>query len=214
MKRTVLQLMIPGLILVPALPAAVGGWTVTTVEDLPEYAVAGQPLTLTYVVRQHGVSRLSNLNGSIEATSGGLRTSVVPKPGKEEGQYVGTLTFARAGDWTITINTGFGKNASTLEPIRVIAANASAPAALSQAERGKHLFAAKGCVVCHVEAKVGPELAGRRFSPDYLKQFLADPERWNVPSPGNIRMPNLALKEREIAALVNYLNSDRQVGMR
>ena len=43
-----------------------GGWSVISVDDLPEFVRAGEPFTLTYAVRQHGVSLLSNLAGRVE----------------------------------------------------------------------------------------------------------------------------------------------------
>jgi hypothetical protein len=46
-----------------------GGWAVTTVTDVPEYAIAGQPLTLSFAVRQHGVSLAGGItNGFVLAT--------------------------------------------------------------------------------------------------------------------------------------------------
>ena len=44
-----------------ALPfaAALGGWATISVEDLPDYLVAGQPARLTFTVRQHGVEPMN-----------------------------------------------------------------------------------------------------------------------------------------------------------
>ena len=47
-----------------------GGWMIMTLRDLPEYAVAGKPIQLTFMVREHGVSPLDGLTPKIAAKSG------------------------------------------------------------------------------------------------------------------------------------------------
>ena len=44
--------MLRGLFLASLIAAAIGGWAVITVEQLPDYVTAGQPVTLTFTVRQ------------------------------------------------------------------------------------------------------------------------------------------------------------------
>src|SRR6266511_5061020 len=46
---------------------AFGGWASISVDDMPDYAVARQPLTLTFVVRQHGFTPLNGLEPRVEA---------------------------------------------------------------------------------------------------------------------------------------------------
>src|SRR2546421_9316715 len=53
---------------------------------LPDYVIFGQPVTLTFTVRQHGVTRLSGLKPSIEARSGDVTTTASASPGRETGQ--------------------------------------------------------------------------------------------------------------------------------
>jgi hypothetical protein len=55
MSRRIVRLAVPALVLLPAFPSAIGGWAITIVDDLPDYAVAGEPLALIFSVRQHGV---------------------------------------------------------------------------------------------------------------------------------------------------------------
>jgi cytochrome c2 len=212
MTRKRVYLGLTALVLVPAVTAFAGGWAITLVDDLPEYAVVGKPITLQYTVRQHGVSPLSDLNGTVEAVAGSEKTRIAAKSMKEPGRYSATLTVPRAGDWTITIHTGFGNSRATLVPLRAIEAGVAIPVALSEAERGRRLYAAKGCVMCHVEAKVGPDIAGRTYPADFLKKFLADPSVSTSGRPE--KMPNLGLKERDIASLVSYINAPKQVGAR
>src|SRR5216117_4585908 len=56
--------------------ATFGGWAAITVEDLPDYVVARQPLVLSFMVRQHGVRPLSGLNPTVEAKSGSHELTV------------------------------------------------------------------------------------------------------------------------------------------
>lgn len=198
-------------LLLPLTAAFVGGWAVITVEDPPEYAVASRPVTLTFTVRQHGVTRLSGLRGRIEARSGDAATEAAASPGGIAGQYAATLTLPRAGDWAITIHSGFMKSQLTLSPLRVIDAGTEAPPALPQRERGRQLFVAKGCVTCHVHSgvagsgsvAVGPAEPGKQLPAEYVTRFLADPSIG--PRTRGAEMPNLDLKSQEIAALTTFL---------
>ncbi len=53
---------------------------------------------------------------------------------------------------------------------------------------------------------VGPELTGRRWPAEYLVRFLKDPSIG--PQYGSSRMPNLNLKDAEVAALIAFLNGE------
>lgn len=215
MTRRSFHLMWPGLLLLPAIAGYAGGWAVTTVEDLPDYVVAGKPTTLTFRVRQHGKELLSGLSGRVEARAGRLETQVEATPGRERGQYTATLTLPQAGEWTITIHSGFRGSELTLLPVQAIEAGSGSAPGLPEAERGRRLFVAKGCVTCHLHGDVkttngtpwAPELTGRRYPADYLKQFLADPA---LAARRPVQMPDLSLKQPEIAALVAFINTERQ----
>ena len=78
------------LVLAAAVSAFAGGWAVITLNDFPDYAVAGKPLNLTFAVRQHGVTLLTGLHPTIRATttSGPTAKSNVTRT-KERGEYTG-----------------------------------------------------------------------------------------------------------------------------
>lgn len=207
---------LPALLVLPLI-GAYGGWAAITVEDLPDYGVARQAMSLTFTVRQHGLEKLKNLEPRVEARASGATTAAVALPGKEAGQYTARLVLPQAGEWTITVHSGFGNSRVTLVPLQVIEPTAQPPAALLAGERGRRLFVAKGCVTCHLHRDVkgsgtvtiGPELTTRRLASAYLQRFLADP---SMVGQGN-RMPNLNLKQAEIAALIAFLHPEpRQVG--
>ena len=209
MPSNALRVLVPTLLL-PLLMGHAGGWAVITVNDLPDVVEAGKPVALTYMVRQHGATVLDRLRGSIEATSG--RETVHGRVTETaRGRYSTSLTMPSAGEWTVTIRSGFGTSDLTLLPLTVVASGAGVTRPVADTDRGRRLFVAKGCVTCHVQIAVGPNLDGKRFDAAYLSGFLANP---TPPKAGKPAMPNLGLQPREIASLVAYLNSERQVGVR
>jgi mono/diheme cytochrome c family protein len=198
-----------------------GGWAVVTVDTVSDYFIVGKPLTLTFTVRQHGDNLLSGLKPSIEAKSDSRRVEGKTWELPQEGTYRANITVPEAGDWKITINSGFGRSKGTLLPWRAVDATTKNPPALIPAERGRQLFAAKGCVTCHVHRSVdiagevkdvGPDLSDRRFPAEYLAAYLADPSI--KPPVRGKGMPNMALREPEIASLVAFINSERRLSTR
>ena len=136
---------VPAVLMVPLLAWSMGGWAIITVEDLPDHAVAGQPLTLRFTVRQHGVTPLAGLTPRLEARADRSQPKVVAtarSPGRPTaGQYVATFTLPAPGEWAVTIHSGFGNSKLTLLPIPVIRPGAVAPATLAVAERGRRTLA-------------------------------------------------------------------------
>jgi mono/diheme cytochrome c family protein len=209
---------LPALVLLPALSDRAGGWAVVTVQDLPDHAVAGQPVEIAYVVRQHGMMPLPKLHGRVVARADSQEVAVDAAPASRDGHYSARLTLPRAGAWTLTIHSGFLDSKATLLPLPVVAPGGRAPAPVAEGERGRQLFVAKGCVTCHSHGaatggeirsfSVGPDLTDRRLPAEYLARFLADPSVKTVWASGN-RMPDLELAPREIAALVAFINRPR-----
>ena len=197
-----------------------GGWAIVTVDDMPEHFVVGQPTELSFIVRQHAVSPLADLTPRVTLRSGSNSASAAVKAGARRGHYIATLIAPRAGEWTTRIESGFGNAETSMLPTKAIAAGTAAPV-ISEAERGHRLFYAKGCVTCHVRGgegttyslKIGPELTGRTFPEEAMAKFLKDPSAnpmRTIPT-GQMRMPQFELKDREIASLVAYINSTRQL---
>ena len=206
------RLLLVAAVSIPTAAFTFGGWAVTTVENVPEYAVAGKPFELTYSVRQHGMGLLTALSGAVTATSGS-EVKNFGALGVGEGMYRATVTIPKAGEWDLKILTGFMGNRVSLLPLKVIAANAPLPAPMSPVDRGHQLFVAKGCASCHSHqltkeynlTKMGPDLSEPKFATPYLTRFLENPSvktDWKTDQ----RMPNLGLKPAEITALVAFLN--------
>lgn len=222
MKKLPLALLGSALVLSTIAAARMGGWAVVTVESSPDYIVAGKPAELTFTVRQHGVAPMSDLQPTIEAKAGSRSVKGMTWRLKQAGGYGARVTVPSAGEWQITINSGFGRSRGMLLPLPAIDSGSHAPSPIQNSERGRRLFAAKGCVTCHIHGGVdvvgdlkdfGPNLTDRRFPAEYLAAFLADPSI-KPPTNANVRMPNLALKQLEIASLVAFINSERRLSTR
>jgi hypothetical protein len=84
----------------------------------------------------------------------------------------------------------------------------------SQVDYGRDLFVGKGCLTCHYHSEVakyiefridaGPVLTDFSAAPEYLRMRLKDPKSVKSDS----KMPQLALTEAEIEALIAFINSD------
>lgn len=208
------RLLLVAAVSIPVMAFGFGGWAITTVEDVPEYVVAGKPFDLSYSVRQHGVSLITRLGGAVTITSGrNAKNFATVEVG--EGMYRSRITIPTAGTWDVSISTGFMNSGVTI-PLKVIAADAATPAPMAAFDRGQQLFAAKGCAGCHTHqltkdfniVQVGPDLSEPKFAAPYLERFLANPSiktDWR----NSNRMPNLGLKQAEITALVAFLNKNK-----
>jgi mono/diheme cytochrome c family protein len=206
--------LLPALIALPAGSVASGGWAVVTVENPPEHLVVGVPYTLEYSVRQHGQTLLDGLNGVVEATSKSKTLRVDGREGTAKGKYVATVVLPSEGAWTIIVHSGFGASKTTMKPITASAAGAPV-VAMSAAERGEHLFSAKGCVTCHVDMKVIPvDVRSGKYDEKFVKELLADPKSMPKRHNAGVEMPNLNLKSAEISALAAYLAGPNSAGTR
>lgn len=235
MKKLPLGVLGAALIVSTAAFASTGGWAVVSVSKIPDAWIAGKPLQLSWQVRQHGLARLAGLEPMLEARLGSHRAKGTTWSYAEDGEtgYRGTITFPEPGDWQVTIQSGFGRSRAVLVPWRVVDSirpvrgtveehlSTVGVAPFSEVERGRRMFAAKGCVTCHVHRDVpiqgevndfGPELTERQFAADYLAKFLADPSI-KPPSNGK-RMPNPGLRDKDVAPLVAFLTAERRVTKR
>ena len=242
-----LALSIVGALLVASVAwTSYGGWAVVKVSKIPDAWVVGKPLQLSWQVRQHGVHPMgaeANLHPTLEARSGARVVRGTTSAFAEDGEkgFRGHITFPEAGDWQVTIHSGFGDSKAVLVPWRVV--DSVTPvrgtveehlasrgiARLSEVERGRRLFVSQGCVTCHVHrdvamrgaelpmngsfAKFGPDLSDRRLSAEYLASFLKDPSIKPPTTPGRT-MPNLALREKEITPLIAFLTAERRAAAR
>jgi mono/diheme cytochrome c family protein len=220
MTRRTLMLALPALVAVTAGAYAYGGWAVVTIDDVPTQLTVGKPTTYTFVIRQHGVTLMNDVKPTLEAKSGpmvgGTTVNVAATRTNADGQYTASLTVPKPGEWRVTVNSGWGNSHIKLYPIQAVEAGKTV-AALPAAERGRHLFAAKGCTTCHVNKEVegglqmdvGPDLTGKTYDPAYLALWLANPAIRPPTDPKRGPMPNLGLSKTEIASLTAFITNGK-----
>jgi hypothetical protein len=208
-----------------------GGWTVVSVSKIPDAWIAGKPLQLSWQVKQHGEEPVYGLTPVLEARSGSRTVRGSASEFRERGErgYRGVITFPSKGAWQVTINSGFGRTKAVLVPWEVVDSTTKVRGTVedhlgrlgvaphTEAERGRRMFVAKGCVTCHVHSDVsiageakdfGPNLTGKQFPPAYLSRFLTDPSI--KPSTDGKRMPNPGLREKDIGPLIAFINAGRR----
>ena len=114
------------LIIVPVVSA--GGWAVVTVDELPVSAVAGEPLTIGFMVRQHGISPTPGLSPTITFTLPKEEYFTITAIEDEiTGHYSATVTLPKEGDWYWTVDAY-----SFPQPMPIITVVAPAVAVTSQ----------------------------------------------------------------------------------
>ncbi|MCQ3938306.1 MAG: hypothetical protein DPW18_14840 [Chloroflexi bacterium] len=271
-----------------SIPAFAGGWAVVTLDGLPVRVVAGEPLTIGFMVRQHGISPAPGLSPTITFTlPKEEQFTVTAKEDDITGHYSATVTLPKEGDWNwiveaysfpqpmpvITVvaptatavsqpvaaepvpymliirmaafglgmlglffalrtksRAAFAVTAlclavglasfipgSTVPKVEAqddLPVQAAGEASISQAEFGRRLFIAKGCITCHLNDKAqardsvhiemgAPNLTSFSASEEVLRLRLKDPASVN----SNTKMPDLNLSEAEIEALIAFINS-------
>ena len=192
-----------------------GGWWVHTVENLPEYLVAGKPVELSISLRQHGITPMPGASMQVHLTGPDSVTVLNATPSARPGYYTANLLVSEPGEWTIALQSGYMR--LELLPVRAIASGSPPPARLPAEERGRQLYIAKGCITCHgsqtslapgagslpavLQVNAAPELIGRSFpSRAYVEQVMTDP--------GGRLMPNLNLSREEIEAIATFLHPE------
>jgi mono/diheme cytochrome c family protein len=210
-----------GLVLALAVTAYAGGWAVLTVQNLPEYFVAGTPSSLVFKIRQHGRTLVDGVSPSISVSEkSGLTAKVVVSPTGNLGEYKAVFTLPQAGDWTIAASGLLLGDDLKLLPVRAVRAGETPPS-LSAVSQGERLFLAKGCITCHANKdvaaaasvrslEIGPDLTGRKYPASFLKDVLTDPQKALKKKPSETwEMPNLGLSQAEIDALSAFMNRER-----
>ena len=106
-----------------ALPtvAAGGGWASVGFEPLPDGTSSGGTWKPTIFVKQHGVTPLAGLQPVvlIENTTTGTEERFFGYSAGEPGVYTADVVFPSAGDWRVTIESGFGESNVTYGPVAI-----------------------------------------------------------------------------------------------
>ncbi len=106
-----------------ATPALAGGWVLITPDSLPEGIHAGEPLEISFMVRQHGQTPTHNVSPILVATNKdtGEQIWVEAEKARETGRFVVTANFPSTGVWEWSISAEPYAQYTTLAPINVLA---------------------------------------------------------------------------------------------
>ena len=86
-------------------PAQAGGWAVVTLDELPPYGYAGVPMTLGFMVRQHGQHPVNLEHVVLTATRlpQGEKLTFTARQEGPTGHYVVEVVLPAAGTWDWSI---------------------------------------------------------------------------------------------------------------
>lgn len=90
------------LLILGVVPALAGGWAVVTLDSVPQAVQAGQPLSLGFIVRQHGLTPIDTVAPILTARNSATGETLRAEARKEGplGHFVVDFTAPAAGDWT------------------------------------------------------------------------------------------------------------------
>jgi hypothetical protein len=214
MHRTLVGMSLLALAAGASVAIHAGGWAVVTLRDVPLHATAGRALTIDYAVRQHGVTLLSGLEGSVEARCGDRVVRAKALPLGEPGNYRATVTLPEPGGaCSLTVSSGFNGQHSPPVAVRALKHGDAVPP-MKPAAVGRQLFAGKGCATCHAHPAVagdsfpvGPDLEGKPLDARRIAAVLSRraPAGATKTEEAYGDMPDLGLRHEEIAALTAFL---------
>ena len=101
--------------------AAGGGWATVGFAPLPDGTDAGSTWRPTIYVKQHGVTPLAGLQPvvSIQRDDPGALERFTAVETADAGVYTADVVFPTAGDWRVTIESGFGGSNVTYGPVEI-----------------------------------------------------------------------------------------------
>ncbi|NJM39860.1 MAG: c-type cytochrome [Anaerolineae bacterium] len=186
-----------------------GGWGVTTIDHWPQNVVAGKPVTVTFVVRQHGIHPITEIGPVFEFRnlSTGETFQARSKVQPRLVRFITTFTFPSAGEWRWEVTSW------PQQQMPNVTVHATAPTTPASTD-GKTLFVAKGCSMCHAHSAAmnsgelygvdgAPSLSPNKWDAEYLRVWLKAPKTVKPLT----KMPNLGLRDKEIDALVTFLTA-------
>ena len=135
MRRRVVLLIGLVALLSPAAGVLAGGWVVITLEALPERIKAGEPLELSFMVRQHGWAPTHDVSPvlTVTNTDTGRQIRAEATPASKIGQFIVAVNFPEAGAWEWSISAEPFMQTTTFAPLDVLAAETAVE--LEQSEK-------------------------------------------------------------------------------
>lgn len=130
--------------LVLVVPVSAGGWTNVTLDTVPTNLQAGQPLALGFMVRQHGITPISNVTPTLKARNAATGETFSLIVARQERSATSSLMspFPSAGAWQWSVT----------------------PAPFPEVELGNVTILAAGAAAPQQSAQSGPQAESRGLS--------------------------------------------------
>lgn len=122
MLRKVGSLLSLVFVMLLAAPALAGGWVVITLDALPAEIRAGEPLTIGFMVRQHGQTPTNGVSPTLHARNGttGESISVGAQQSGETGHFVVEVVFPTEGQWEWSLTASPFPQEGQFAPLTVL----------------------------------------------------------------------------------------------
>jgi hypothetical protein len=140
MKKLIFAIMIATLMRIASVPlASAGGWTVTTLDQVPTNVVAGQAIKVGFMIRQHGQTPWTFENVQVRAVhvASNETTTVKAQHDGAPGHYTADITFPKSGIYHWAVASGLYPEWQPLPDLTVLDP-AAAEAAFAAAEAVKN----------------------------------------------------------------------------
>jgi YtkA-like len=101
--------------------AAGGGWATVGFAPLPDGTDAGSTWSQSIYVKQHGVTPMTGLQPivSVHRDDTGAMQTFMASETSEPGVYTADVVFPTAGDWRVTVDSGFAGSNVTYGPVEI-----------------------------------------------------------------------------------------------
>lgn len=122
MLRKVGFILIVVFVMLLAAPALAGGWVVITLDKLPAEIRAGEPLTIGFMVRQHGRTPTNGVSPTLHASNSttGESISIDAQQSGETGHFVVEVTFPTEGQWEWSLTASPFPQEGQFAPLTVL----------------------------------------------------------------------------------------------
>ncbi len=108
MRRILLAMVTLIFVVASALPAAAGGWAVTTIVEMPERFVPGQNHDVVFEIRQHGTTLVTDMDGvAIVLSRLGGEELLTFEAVNRGTQWVAKVRSPAEGSWTWAVQPGW-----------------------------------------------------------------------------------------------------------
>jgi hypothetical protein len=94
-------------VLAPAGVAHAGGWATVELGEAPYGLQTGTPWHVDLIVKQHGITPMTDVKPSITIENGSVSRTFPARPTRRVGVYAADVTFPSAGTWRARMSDGF-----------------------------------------------------------------------------------------------------------